>query len=122
MNYQWYPGHMTKAKRMMQEDIKLIDLLIELKNSLGMSIIFISHDLNVIRKISDRVMVMKSGKIVEENSCENIFKYPKHSYTKTLIYSFSYLKESIITTPLLKSVRVNIKVTNSGERLITNND
>ncbi|MBE6468304.1 MAG: ABC transporter ATP-binding protein [Alphaproteobacteria bacterium] len=73
---------------------QIIDLLIELKNSLGMSIIFISHDLNVIRKISDRVMVMKSGKIVEENSCENIFKYPKHSYTKTLIYSFNKLKEN----------------------------
>lgn len=73
---------------------QIIDLLIELKNSLGMSIIFISHDLNVIRKISDRVMVMKSGKIVEENSCENIFKYPKYSYTKTLIYSFNRLKEN----------------------------
>ncbi len=73
---------------------QIIDLLIELKNSLGMSIIFISHDLNVIRKISDRVMVMKSGKIVEENSCENIFKYPKYSYTKTLIYSFNGLKEN----------------------------
>lgn len=71
---------------------QILDLLIELKNKLGMSIIFISHDLNVIRKISDRVLVMKSGKIVEENSCENIFKHPQHSYTKTLIYSLNILK------------------------------
>lgn len=71
---------------------QILDLLIELKNKLGMSIIFISHDLNVIRKISDRVLVMKSGKIVEENSCENIFKHPQHSYTKTLIYSLNVLK------------------------------
>lgn len=73
---------------------QILDLLIELKDKIGMSIIFISHDLNVIRRISDRVLVMKSGKIVEENTCENIFKHPKHSYTKTLIYSLNRLKEN----------------------------
>ena len=73
---------------------QILDLLIELKHKIGMSIIFISHDLNVIKRISDRVLVMKSGKIVEENTCYNIFKYPKHSYTKTLIYSFNKLKEN----------------------------
>ena len=39
MNYQWYPGHMTKAKRMMQEDIKLIDLVIELVDAAGIRIL-----------------------------------------------------------------------------------
>ena len=73
---------------------QILDLLVELKDKIGMSIIFISHDLNVIRRISDRVLVMKSGKIVEENTCENIFKCPQHSYTKTLIHSFNRLKKN----------------------------
>ncbi len=73
---------------------QILDLLIELKEKIGMSIIFISHDLSVIRRISDRVLVMKSGKIVEENTCENIFKCPHHSYTKALIYSFNRLKKN----------------------------
>ncbi|MBR2922577.1 MAG: ABC transporter ATP-binding protein [Alphaproteobacteria bacterium] len=73
---------------------QILDLLIELKEKIGMSIIFISHDLNIIRRISDRVLVMKSGRIVEEDTCDNIFKHPRHSYTKALIYSFNKLKEN----------------------------
>ncbi len=72
---------------------QLIDLLIKLKKELGMAIIFISHDLNVIRKISDRILVMKSGKIIEQGTCADIFKHPKDSYTKSLIYSSNILKK-----------------------------
>jgi ABC-type microcin C transport system duplicated ATPase subunit YejF len=72
---------------------QILNLLIDLKNKLNMSIIFISHDLNVISQISDNVIVMKSGKIIEKNTCKNIFKYPKHSYTKALIYSLNILKK-----------------------------
>ena len=71
---------------------QILDLLLKLKNDLRMSIIFISHDLNVIRKISDRVLVMKSGKIIEQGKCEDIFKSPRQYYTKTLIYSSNVLK------------------------------
>lgn len=73
---------------------QILDLLLKLKNELGMSIIFISHDLNVIRKISNRVLVMRSGKIVEQGTTEDIFKHPRDSYTKTLIYSYSVLKKN----------------------------
>ena len=71
---------------------EIIDLLIKLKKELGMSIIFISHDLNVIRKIADNVLVMKSGKIIERNSCKEIFENPVQSYTKKLIYTYNRLK------------------------------
>ena len=72
---------------------QILELLIKLKKELNMSIIFISHDLSVIRKISDRVLVLKSGKIVEQGSCYDIFKNPKEKYTRSLIYSSNILKK-----------------------------
>ena len=73
---------------------QIIDLLLKLKKNLGMSIIFISHDLRVIKKIADRVCVMKSGRLIECNTTENIFNMPKCDYTKTLISSHSPLKNN----------------------------
>ena len=64
---------------------QIIELLKELQKNLNMSIIFISHDLGVISEISQRVLVMKDGKVVEEGSTKNIFKNPQHNYTKGLI-------------------------------------
>ena len=72
---------------------QIIKLLRELKNKLNMSIIFISHDLNIIRQIADRVLVMKSGKIIEQNTTVNIFNNPQKDYTKSLINSFNILKK-----------------------------
>lgn len=71
---------------------QIIDLLLNLRKKMGMSIIFISHDLTVIRKIADRVCVMKSGKIVECGQTEEVFNTPQHEYTKTLINSHLLLK------------------------------
>ena len=64
---------------------QIINLLIELKEKLNMAIVFISHDLTVIRKIADRVMVMKNGKIIEQGLIKQVFEHPRHSYTKDLI-------------------------------------
>ena len=50
-----------------------------------MAILFISHDLNVVKALAHRVMVMKEGKIVEEGLVESIFERPAHHYTKTLL-------------------------------------
>ncbi len=72
---------------------QILDTLVQLKNTMGMSIILISHDLSVIRKVADRVIVMKSGKIVEQGGCDDIFRRPKNSYTKALIYSSNILKK-----------------------------
>ena len=73
---------------------QILELLLKLKKELGMSIIFISHDLNVIRQISDRVIVMKSGKIIEQGNTVEVFSKPRDRYTKALIYSGNILKDN----------------------------
>lgn len=73
---------------------QIIELLLDLQKKLGMSVIFISHDLHIIRKIANKVLVMKNGKIIEQGSVEQIFNAPKERYTKTLIYSGNILKKS----------------------------
>lgn len=63
----------------------ILELLKELRQRLDMSIIFITHDLGVIAQIADRVAVMYKGQVVEYDTTANIFKQPKHPYTKGLI-------------------------------------
>ena len=64
---------------------QIIELLRELQKKYAISYLFISHDLNVVKALAHRVMVMKEGKIVEEGSVERIFERPTHQYTKTLL-------------------------------------
>ena len=63
----------------------ILNLLKDLQDELDLTLLFISHDLPVIRQMCDRVAVMRKGEICEINTTENIFKKPKHSYTKELI-------------------------------------
>lgn len=67
---------------------QILELLLRLKEKFNMAIIFISHDLNVVKKIADRVIVMRQGVIVEQGSVGNIFNAPAHSYTKELLAAF----------------------------------
>ena len=64
---------------------QILDLLEEVQRSEGMAMLFITHDLNIVRKIADRVCVMQNGKIVEKGLTVDIFSSPQHSYTKTLL-------------------------------------
>ncbi|OHV77236.1 ABC transporter ATP-binding protein [Rhizobium sp. LCM 4573] len=64
---------------------QVIDLLRQLQDNHGLSYIFISHDLSVVKALSDYVIVMKSGKIVEEGTTDAVFENPADSYTKALI-------------------------------------
>ena len=64
---------------------QILNLLQELQDKLKMSLLFISHDLGIVSEISDEVVVMNRGEIVEKNQAENIFKSPRHPYTKGLI-------------------------------------
>lgn len=63
----------------------ILDLLLKLKTEKGISCLFISHDLGVIRSICDRIAVMYQGKIVETGQTEKIFSHPQHAYTKQLL-------------------------------------
>ena len=63
----------------------ILNLLKDLQDELGLTMLFISNDLPVIRQMCDRVAVMRKGNICEINTTENIFNKPKHSYTKELI-------------------------------------
>lgn len=64
---------------------QILDLLADLKRSDGLSLLFITHDLNIVRRIADRVCVMQGGEIVEQGATAEIFANPKHPYTKKLL-------------------------------------
>jgi oligopeptide/dipeptide ABC transporter ATP-binding protein len=65
--------------------VVILKLLQQLKQELGMSYLFVSHDLNVVRLLCDRVLVMYLGKIVEQGPADEIFSDPRHPYTRALI-------------------------------------
>ncbi len=71
----------------------LLELLTELQEEFNMSILFITHDLNIVKKFSDDVCVMKGGEIIEAGSVNEIFSNPSHAYTKKLLDSIPGKKE-----------------------------
>ncbi|NYF15533.1 ABC-type glutathione transport system ATPase component [Microbacterium sp. AK009] len=66
---------------------QVVDLLVELQERLGVSILFISHDLSVVRNLAHRVLVMYRGECVETGDVDQIFDRPQHEYTRTLLDS-----------------------------------
>ena len=88
----------------------LLELLSELQKEFGMSILFITHDLNIVKKFSDDVCVMKSGEIVESGSVQDIFSNPTHSYTKKLLDSIPKENDILNTNEgvLLKASEVDV--------------
>ncbi len=64
---------------------QIINLLIQLKKEFNLTVMFVSHDMNVIRHIADRVAIMYLGQIVEIGTTEQIFKFPQHPYTRALL-------------------------------------
>jgi peptide/nickel transport system ATP-binding protein len=63
----------------------VLNLLQDLKLSLGMSYLFVSHDLNVVRLLCDRMIVMQAGRIVEEGATERVLSEPATEYTRELL-------------------------------------
>ena len=63
----------------------VLNLLQDLKQSMGMSYLFVSHDLNVVRLLCDRVIVMRSGRIVEQGPSERVLGDPQDAYTRELL-------------------------------------
>ena len=66
---------------------QIVDLLLQLQKDLTLTYIFISHDLKIVKALSDRIVVMRNGEVIEEGSVKEIFLKPKESYTKKLIQS-----------------------------------
>jgi microcin C transport system ATP-binding protein len=64
---------------------QILKLLADIRARLGMSLLFITHDLGIVRRIADRVCVMNNGRIVEQGPVEQVFTAPQHDYTKALL-------------------------------------
>lgn len=72
---------------------QVLDLLMQLQKELGMSLLFITHDMGVVAKIADRVAVMYAGNIVEQAAVKEIFAKPQHPYTQALLGCLPRLKD-----------------------------
>ncbi|MCC5991344.1 MAG: ABC transporter ATP-binding protein [Rhodobacteraceae bacterium] len=64
---------------------QILELLVDLKRAEGMSLLFITHDLNIVRRFADRICVMKDGEIVEQGPTADVFDAPRHPYTRKLM-------------------------------------
>ncbi|MBV7363332.1 ATP-binding cassette domain-containing protein [Actinomycetaceae bacterium TAE3-ERU4] len=64
---------------------QILNLLADLKEELGLAMVFISHDIQTVRYVSDRIVVMNGGEIVEEGNATQVFNNPQHEYTQTLL-------------------------------------
>jgi ABC-type oligopeptide transport system ATPase subunit len=64
---------------------QLLNLFLDLRDELGLSIIFVAHQLSVIAEVADRVAIMHEGRIVEIGSTVDVFHHPTHDYTRALL-------------------------------------
>lgn len=77
---------------------QILELLLQLTQKYQLAMLFISHDLGVVRYISDRVAVMQQGRIVEDGETETVFSSPQHPYTQALLSAINYLQRQTIDT------------------------
>ena len=92
-------------------EAQILELLGELQRTEGLSLLFITHDLGVVRKIADRVVVMQNGVVVESGITQNIFEEPGHSYTKLLLGAETVGKPSPVALDAAELLRTeNLKV------------
>ena len=73
---------------------QILNLLLELRENLGLTMIFISHDLSVVRYLADNIAVMYKGKIVEYGEAEEVFNHAKHEYTQKLLQAIPHIEKS----------------------------
>ena len=92
---------------------QILDLLAGLKARLGLSYLFVSHDLNVIRAIADRVYVMQRGRIVEHGSAQGVLDSPQHPYTQSLVAATPRLR------PVIAQVRDRVREGKSLSEAVT---
>ena len=89
---------------------QILDLMSKLKKDLGMSILFITHDLGLVKEFSDQVCVMQNGKIVENGDTQSVFDNPQHTYTQKLLSAEPEPKEDINNNedPLIEIKNLNV--------------
>ena len=89
---------------------QILDLMTKLKDEVGMSILFITHDLGLIEKFSDTITVMQEGAVVEQGDTKSVFLNPQHEYTKKLINSEPSSKQDSLKEepPLIEVKDLNI--------------
>ena len=93
-------------------EAQIIDLLLDLQQETGMAMLFISHDLGLVRQIANRVIVMKNGQVIEEGLKQQIFDFPTSEYTRSLVNSKvnmerNWRKKS--TAVILETKNINVK-------------
>ena len=79
---------------------QIINLLEDLQEELGLTYLFVAHDLAVVRHICDRVLVMRNGKVVERGNVEKVFSEPQENYTKLLLSAIPSPDPDIKLNPL----------------------
>ncbi|WP_411819860.1 dipeptide ABC transporter ATP-binding protein [Hyphococcus formosus] len=82
----------------------ILDLLADLSDRLGVAYLFVTHDLTVVRSITDRVLVMQSGEIVEQGDTESVFANPQHPYTAKLLDAAPNLERALESRGLPRAV------------------
>lgn len=78
---------------------EILELLADLKRRLDMAMLLISHDLNVVRRVADRVAVMQHGRVVEQGNAETVFEQPRHGYTRALLAAEPSGRPQPVTAP-----------------------
>jgi len=81
---------------------QIINLLLDLQRDVGMTLLFISHNLAVVRQLSHRVMVMYLGRLVEIASCDSLFAAPVHPYTRALLAAVPQIPPVAASSPLIE--------------------
>jgi oligopeptide/dipeptide ABC transporter ATP-binding protein len=87
---------------------QILDLMRKLQREIGMSILFITHNLGVVAEMADRVVVMYGGQVVEEGTVVEIFKQPKHPYTMGLLNSIPRVDHAVAEQGRLEAIPGNV--------------
>nr|WP_309598716.1 oligopeptide/dipeptide ABC transporter ATP-binding protein [Vibrio casei] len=95
---------------------QILNLLLVLQREMNLTLIFIAHDLSVVRHVSDNIAVMYLGKIVEYGDAQTIYQQPKHPYTQSLLSAIP------ITHPKYRDAQLRLKELGVGERILLKGD
>ena len=97
----------------------ILDLLRELRDARGLGVLFVTHDLDVVKDIADHVVVMRHGEIVESGTCAEVMHSPSHAYTQELLAAMPSRKEGLETASFQDAHPPLIEARNVVKRFVT---